>query len=144
MGSNSGKTNSGKALVYPLFLRDVGKYYWNLDTAKQDRKQSYNQLLDTSFVNNYSRILKFFDDHTLVFKAVKSKAVDKLESVLENKKVDLKYRNNYFLKLASWQNDLPMICFLWGYGLTECTEARQIAQQKGYTAIVDFFDSKQA
>jgi hypothetical protein len=27
--ANSNKANSGGALVYPLFLRDVGKYYWN-------------------------------------------------------------------------------------------------------------------
>jgi hypothetical protein len=50
------ETDSGGTLVYPLFLREVGKYYWN----KKQFILQYKIILKTCIENGYTKMFRFF------------------------------------------------------------------------------------
>jgi hypothetical protein len=90
----------------PLFLRDVGKYYWNSRTVRKDYGMT-----PMKCVENNLKMHRFFDLNTLLVCACEQRRVEIAEKLLKEG-ADVHTENDRPLVTACMKGDLEMVKLL--------------------------------
>lgn len=104
-------TQKPRTLIYPLFLRDVGKYYWD----KKTFKPQHGLTLENCVKNNLVKTFKFFELEKLLFEAVEQGNIKIVKYTVEQG-VDVRVWNDCALRKASLKGHLEIVKYLVEHG----------------------------
>jgi ankyrin repeat protein len=122
--------------ILPLFLRDVGKYYWNRKTFILQ----YGLDMEKCVENELGRTFRFLNTLDLFIEAAKQGNIKILKYCL-NRGVDINHRSGDALRWASLQGHLEAVKYLIQNGSDEHVKSNWpllLASQRGHLEVVKY------
>jgi hypothetical protein len=141
------KTDSCEAnlhTILPLFLREVGRYYWDAKTAEKEYKKPGRDFLDTVLCNMHTKMFRFapLGDPILDVLLCYASAGGYLETVhyILKKGADINSFNGLLaLGFASRNGHFPVVKFLVQKGVDiNSSKAIPLASLRRHFEIVEF------